>query len=152
MSLADKIKESYNKLKVRVTHPSLLAAKGLESIVGFTTPIAAVLTVGADPDYSIPEKIIYGPFQAGKGIYEAIAAYIKNTGVRDYVNGTLGELLKMIANAAQNVYEKPVETIGTVIGAYALGKIIQYVVKSLRESREEKYLAQINGGVKNGYY
>ena len=58
MSITDKPKESYKRMKIRATHPSLMATKGLESIIGFTTPIAAVLTVGAEPSYSIPQKIL----------------------------------------------------------------------------------------------
>lgn len=152
MNLTNKIKESYNKLKVNVKHPSLIAAKGLESLIDFTTPIASVLTIGADPKYNIPEKIIYGPFQVSKAIYKSIAAYITNTGVRDYVNEMIGELFKIVGNTAQNVYEKPAETAGIVIGTYTLGKIIRYTIKSLRKSKEKKYLNQINGGTENGHY
>ncbi|MEM4638046.1 MAG: hypothetical protein QXK76_03450 [Candidatus Woesearchaeota archaeon] len=143
MSLIDKIKESYNRTKVRITHPSLLAAKGLESTIGFMAPVAGVLTVGADPSYSILEKIVYGPLQVSKGIYEAISAYISNTGVRDYVNGMLGEVFKLIGNSAQNIVEKPGETLATIIGAYALGKMVQYTMKVIRESREDKYLEKM---------
>ncbi|GIU68892.1 MAG: hypothetical protein KatS3mg002_0128 [Candidatus Woesearchaeota archaeon] len=143
MSITDKIKESYNRAKVRIKHPSLIAAKGLESILGFTAPIAGVLTIGADPSYSVPEKILYGPIQVSKGIYETIFAYISNTGVRDYVNGIFGEIFKLIGNAAQNVAEKPGETLATIIGAYALGKMAQYITKLVRESKEDKYLAQM---------
>ena len=83
MSITDKINESYNRMKVRAKHPSLIAAKGLEATLGFTAPIAGALTIGADPSYSVPEKILYGPLEVSKGIYESIAAYISNTGVRD---------------------------------------------------------------------
>ena len=140
MSLTDKLKETYERTKIKVKHPTLLAAKGLEGTLNFTAPIAAAMTVGAEPEYSVPEKILYGPFQVTKGIYESISAYVQNTGVRDFVNGTMSQVFELVGNAAQNIAESPVETVTTLLATYAVGKTAAYTTKLLRQSKEDKYL------------
>ncbi len=140
MGFKNQIKDSFDRVKVKLKHPSLLAAKGLEGVIGFTTPIASVLTMGAEPSNSVPEKILYGPFQVGKTLYESVSAYAANTGVRDFVNGTMGDLLRVVGNTAENIYEHPLETAGIVAGTYLIGKTTKYAIKTIRKTKEEKYL------------
>lgn len=140
MSIETRLKQSYQRMKVQLKHPSLLAAKGLEGIVGFTTPIAAVMTMGAEPDNSLVQKVITGPYEVARGSYELLSTYIQNTGVRDAVNGTVGEVFKLIGNAAENIAEKSGQTLLAIGLAYILGKATQYAIKEVRKSKEEKYL------------
>ena len=140
MLVKNQIKKSYERVAVKLKHPTLLTMKGLEGIIGFTTPLASVLTVGADPKYSAFEKIFYGPYETSKVIVDTVASYAGNVGIRDFVNGKMGELFYIIGSTAQNVTEKPLETLATVAGTYILGKVAKYAIKAVRESKEEKYL------------
>lgn len=140
MSVKNKIKESFDRVGVKFKHPSLMAAKGLEGLVDFTTPVASVLTLGANPNYNVAEKIFYGPYQTAKVIYDSVSGYATNEGIRDFINGKMGELVHIIGNTAQNITEKPIESLATVAGAYVLGKATKYVIKAIRESKEDKYL------------
>ena len=145
MSVKEKISDSYQRVAVKVRHPSMMALKGIEGIVDFATPIASVLTIGADPKYNIAQKILEGPYQAGKVIFDTVSGYATNVGMRDFFNGQMGQLFHLIGNAAQNVTEKPLETLATVASAYALGKATKYAVGVLRKSKEDKYLAKRKG-------
>ncbi len=142
MSVADKMKDSYRRAALKIKHPTLLVAKGLEGLIDFATPVASVLTVGADPKYNVPEKILYGPYQTGKVLWDSVSGYAANVGIRDFFNGQMGELFHIIGNASQNIVDKPLETLGTVTAAYVLGKAAKMTVKAIRESKEDKYLSR----------
>lgn len=137
MSIGSTIDETYQRTRLYIQHPKLLAAKSLEAVVGFGTPIAAVMTVGADPKGMIVEKVVTGPYKAVTGLYELLSMYIQDTGVREATGKAAGEVFEFIGHAAQNIASHPIQTILIAGAAYVCGKLTQQGIKNLENQKKQ---------------
>ena len=142
MSLSKMAREKYARVKAHFVHPFIGALWGLEEVVGFLTPIGALLSVGANPDYSLLQKMVYGPAQAAEFAAKAFTSYALNSGVRDVTNSYIAELMHSLGNAGVNIVEKPFESAMSVVGAYVLGRTAAYALRAGRESALKKYTSK----------
>lgn len=126
------------KAGIYLRNPHLILSKGLESTLGFIAPITGALSVGANPDYGFLGKVFNGSYEAGKAIYNGISAYATNQGIRDFTRDTFAGVGELLANSAENIIDKPLETAVVALTSYGLMKGLQYLGKSVRERTVEK--------------
>ena len=139
MGIIDKGKEKVERTMTGIKRPSLVLASGLEKTIGFATPVATVATIGAEPSSSLFSKVFLGPFQVMQTGYDVIGAYATNQGIRDFSNGVLGDLMHLVGNAAQNIYENPSGTLIAAGSTYVIGSLAKSAISLWRESKIDGY-------------
>jgi hypothetical protein len=134
------LNESYLRLGVGLRHPHtlgplLFAEKGVSA----AAPVAAVMSVGADPKASLLEKAVDGPVEVGRGLYKTTKALAENQGIRDFAGETLSTMLELGGNAAENIYSNPLETAGVMAAVYVAGKAVAGLIGLKRKALISKY-------------
>lgn len=150
MTIVEKIqdyaKKKYDRTKVRVKRPYFFAADAAQEGVRFASPVAAVLTLGADPNAGLLERIVHGPIDAAKALYDVGAAYAHNTGFRDAMNGGVMHGLEVMGNAAQNVAAHPVEAAEAGLIVYLGGRLLAAGIKAMKDYKIDQQVQYAKRG------
>jgi hypothetical protein len=139
------LKSKWDRTHVRVKRPYFLAVDALKGGLNYGASIVSVLTVGADPDSPILQRMTHGPVQSAIGLYRLAEAYATNMGIRDFTTGAAVEGGKVFIHGLENVMRHPVETAIVALGTYATLKSGRRLIDAVENQRIDRHVERMRG-------
>jgi hypothetical protein len=107
---------------------SKLLYKTSKGVANFTAPLAALASTAGDGGKGYLDNlaaVYHVPLQ----LYHIGKAYVTNEGIRDFLNNRVSDLVSIVTNSAENIVERPVETVTAAAGVYFGVKYLPHLIK-----------------------